>query len=150
MPEAVVIRPAVREDLHPLVALLEALFSIEEDFAANSARQLRGLELMLDNDRGRILVAEADGSVVGMSTGQLTISTAEGGPAVLVEDVVVREDRRGQGIGLKLMEGMYDWAWEHGAGRLQLLADEENGPALEFYKRLGWERTKLICLRNRL
>lgn len=151
MPEAVVIRPACVEDLEGLVDLLSTLFSIEEDFVVDRTRQRRGLEMMLNNGRGRILAAEsADGTVVGMCSGQLTISTAEGGPAVLIEDVIVREDWRGQGIGARLMGGISDWARENEAGRLQLLADLDNEPALNFYGHLGWERTQLICLRNRL
>jgi len=151
MPEVAPVRPACREDLLGLVGLLESLFSIEEDFVVDADKQRRGLELMLNNGRGCILVAEsADRTVVGMCSGQLTVSTAEGGPAVLIEDMVVREDWRGQGIGARLMDGISVWAAENEAVRLQLLADRKNLPALEFYKHLGWEQTQLICLRNRL
>lgn len=157
MPEAIVIRPAVIEDIESLICLLETLFSVEEDFAIDRTRQRRGLEMMLNNGRGRVIVAEtsptaeaADGTVVGMCSGQLTISTAEGGPAVLIEDVVVLEDWRGQGIGERLMAGITAWARENEAARLQLLADRDNVPALDFYKYLGWQQTSLICLRNRL
>lgn len=150
MSDVVEIRPAAREDLHSLVEMLEDLFSIEEDFTADPARQLRGLELMLENGRGRILIADADGTPVGMCSGQLTVSTAEGGPAVLIEDVIVREGWRGQGIGARLMDGINAWARRNKARRLQLLADVGNAPALDFYAHLGWERTQLVCLRNRL
>lgn len=157
MSEAVIVRPATYEDMECLVGLLETLFSIEEDFVSDEARQRRGLEMMLNNGRGRVIVAYApgptnavDGTVVGMCSGQLTISTAEGGPAVLIEDVVVHRDWRGQGIGAKLMAGIAAWAREHKASRLQLLADVGNTHALDFYAQLGWENTQLICLRNRL
>jgi len=151
MPEAVVIRPAKYADLSGLVCLLEALFSLEEDFRFNPAKQRRGLEMMLNNGRGRILTAcNANGTVVGMCSGQLTISTAEGGPAVLIEDVVVHEDWRGQGIGARLMNEISQWAQENRAQRLQLLADVDNSAALDFYAHLGWRKTQLICLRNRM
>ena len=48
------------------------------------------------------------------------------------------------------MDGIADWARENEAGRLQLLADMDNTPALAFYKHLGWQQTQLICMRNRL
>lgn len=151
MPEAVVIRSATREDLGSLTELLSMLFSLEEDFVIDAARQRRGLEMMLNNGRGRILAAEtADGTVIGMCSGQLTVSTAEGGPAVLVEDVVVHQDWQGQGIGARLMDAIGEWAKENQATRLQLLADRNNIPALDFYKHLGWQQTQLICLRNRI
>jgi ribosomal protein S18 acetylase RimI-like enzyme len=144
------VRKARQEDLEQLVGLLRLLFTIEEDFSFDAAKQQQGLALLLNNDRGCVLAAEADGRVVGMCTGQLVISTAEGGPAVLVEDVVVAPPHRGQGIGRALMNALIDWAGAQGATRLQLLADKNNPPALAFYGRLGWQTTALICLRQHL
>jgi ribosomal protein S18 acetylase RimI-like enzyme len=151
MSEVTIVRPATHDDLDGLVLLLEALFSIEEDFAIDRTKQRLGLELMLNNGRGCILTAvAADETVVGMCSGQLTVSTAEGGPAVLIEDVVVLNEWRGQGIGAKLLDGVSAWAKDNEAVRLQLLADKNNQSALDFYKHLGWEQTQLTCLRNRL
>ncbi|WP_207261296.1 GNAT family N-acetyltransferase [Desulfovibrio sp. Huiquan2017] len=99
MPEAVVIRPATRADLPGLVSLHRSVVSPCEE-TVNRDGQRRDPELMLKNGRGRILIANiADGTVVGLCSGRLTIQEAEGGPAVLIEDVVVREDWRGQGLG---------------------------------------------------
>ncbi len=142
------LRKARQQDLGELTALLRLLFSIEEDFSFNAATQRRGLEMMLENDRGCVLVAEEAGRVVGMCTGQVVVSTAEGGPALLVEDMVVDPAHRGQGIGRALMNAMAGWAVEQGATRLQLLADSNNQPGLAFYQRLGWQKTALICLRR--
>lgn len=142
------IRPAVSSDIEALTSFLAILFSIEEDFFFNKTLQRRGLELMLANDRCCVLVADVNGQAVGMCSGQLTISTAEGGPALLVEDMVVLGDYRGQGIGQRLMAKVAEWAKTKGASRLQLLADRNNTPALEFYKHLGWQATELICLRK--
>lgn len=142
------IRAATTADLERLVALLAVLFSIEQDFVADKGRQRQGLALMLANERGRVLVAEADGRVVGMCSGQLLVSTAEGGLSLLVEDVVVDKEWRGRGIGRLLMAALGDWARPHQVSRLQLLADRNNLPALAFYQNLGWQTTELICLRR--
>ncbi|XOF33948.1 MAG: N-acetyltransferase family protein [Candidatus Electrothrix sp. YB6] len=142
------IRRAAAADLPALVNLLDVLFSIEEDFAADAARQEQGLQLLLDNSRTAVLVAEQEGQVVGMCTGQLLISTAEGGLSALVEDVVLLPEWRGQGIGRQLMKAIADWATEQGATRVQLLADRNNSSALAFYNRLGYRVTELICLRR--
>lgn len=145
---SILVRPAHRADLEHLVALLENLFSIEEDFTFNDQKQRRGLQIMLANELGCILVAEAAGRVVGMCSGQLTVSTAEGGAALLVEDVVVAEDFRGRGVGTSLMEGLAEWGRARGVSRLQLLADRNNTDALAFYTKLGWQTTALVCLRK--
>lgn len=143
------IRPARMADLDALVELLRLLFSIEADFDFDPARQRQGLELLLTHEGSVVLVAETEGQVVGMCTGQLTISTAEGGFALLVEDMVVAETWQGRGLGRELLTALEQWAAEKKIGRLQLLADRNNTSALEFYRRLGWQPTELICLRRR-
>jgi GNAT superfamily N-acetyltransferase len=82
-----------------------------------------------------------------MCSGQLLVSTAEGGFSLLVEDVVVDEKWRGRGVGRLMMEAISDYARGKNVRRLQLLADRNNTPALAFYHRLGWKGTELICLR---
>ncbi|WP_419784213.1 N-acetyltransferase family protein [Maridesulfovibrio sp.] len=152
MPATIHIRNANSADLVPMTDLLNSLFSIEKDFSADGNRQMQGLRMLLGNPRACILVAEdmgeGVGEVVGMCTGQIVISTAEGGPSILVEDVVVRSDRQGEGIGTMLMKAVIQFAEEQRATRLQLLADCDNTPALKFYNKIGWSKTSLICLRK--
>jgi GNAT superfamily N-acetyltransferase len=83
-----------------------------------------------------------------MCTGQLLVSTAEGGLSLLVEDVVVDQQWRGRGVGRLLMTATSDWAKAKKVSRLQLLADSNNEPALDFYRSQGWQTTALICLRT--
>jgi len=149
--ERLIIRPAAPDDLETMVGLLQALFAIEEDFVPDPDRQRQGLSRFLDGcgKHRCILVAETEGRVVAMATLQILISTAEGGAVGLVEDVVVREDRRGAGIGRRLMEALVDWAIDRKLTRLQLLADRTNFDGLDFYDRLGWLPTRLICLRKK-
>jgi ribosomal protein S18 acetylase RimI-like enzyme len=144
-----VIRSAREEDLPALVELLALLFAIEADFRADEARQRRGLTTLLaDPERRAVLVAEANGAVVGMVTGQLVVSTAEGAPSCWVEDLVVEEAWRGRGLGRALLEAIEVWARRLGATRLQLVADRDNAPALACYRRLGWRLTRLVALQR--
>lgn len=144
------IRNACFEDLDALTSLLRELFSIEADFVFDEVHQRRGLKLMLDgcSKHRCIKVAEVKGQVVGMCSAQTLISTAEGGIVALVEDVVVNLQFRGKGIGCKLMKSLEDWAHSRGATRMQLLTDRSNFSALDFYDKIGWHPTQLICLRR--
>ena len=145
----VTIRKANPSDLSTLTELLGELFGIEQDFVANPRRQRRGLKLILSTpDEWQIFVAETGGRVVGMCSIHRLISTAEGANAALIEDMVVRESLRGTGIGGKLLKTAQAWCFAQGLYRLQLLADSDNEKALAFYKRHGWNRTSLICLRK--
>lgn len=144
------IRNATLDDIGAMAGLLKTLFTIEADFDFDEARQRRGLAMMLDSPENRcVMVADADGEAVGMCTVQMVVSTAEGGLSGLVEDLVVREDFRNEGLGRKLLFAVREWAFGKGATRLQLLADCDNESALSFYRRMGWGSTQLVCLRTR-
>lgn len=144
------ILPAQVRHIPSLLGLLETLFSLESDFAFDAAKAERGLRLLLERGDALVLAAEAEGRVVGLCTVQTLISTAEGGTVGLVEDVVVTEGWRGLGIGRRLLAEAERWAGERGLSRLQLLADLDNRPALDFYGRLGWAETRLGCRRRML
>jgi len=153
MTAACTLREARTTDLDALVELLGLLFTLEADFTADTRRQRDGLLRMLEGAKNRlVLVAtipgDEAGAVVGMATAQVVISTAEGGPALLVEDVVVRPETRGQGIGRALLARIEAWGLRLGATRLQLLADRDNAPAHAFYRACGFHPTNLVCLRR--
>jgi len=153
MPAACIIREAHREDMDALTELLGMLFTLETDFAAgaqDAVRQKSGLELMLLGTQRLVLVAEDKGSVAGMATAQLVVSTAEGGPSLLIEDVIVRPEAHGRGIGRALLARLEAWGVGLGATRLQLLADRDNTTALDFYRACGFASTNLVCLRRSL
>jgi len=142
------IRPATRSDIHAMVELLHQLFAIEADFDFSAERQRSGLVLLLMASTARIMVAEEDCKVVGMATAQLVISTAEGGPSLLIEDLVVVPSHQRKGIGSALLTALAEWGAGLGADRMQLLADRTNTSALDFYRQKGWQETRLICLRT--
>ena len=142
------IREARNKDIPALIMLLKELFSIEKDFSFDPKAQKRGIELLIRSVDNRIFVAEIDKNIVGMCSVQILISTANGGKVGLVEDVVVSTKYQGHGLGKTLMNAIDNYAKELGLSRLQLLADKNNHPAIDFYNNMGWENTNLICLRK--
>ena len=144
----IIIRKAVQADMACLVELLAELFSIEEDFMINTELQKTGLDKLLNSRGSYVFVADIKGMIAGMCTLQILISTAEGGYVGLVEDIVVKNGYRHTGIGNKLLEYLEKNAADLGLLRLQLLADKNNIPALQFYDKLKWKKTGLICFRK--
>ena len=57
----------------------------------------------------------------------------------LLEDLFVREDARGTGVGRALVEGVVDLARERGCRRVELDANEDNAAALALYRSLGFD-----------
>jgi GNAT superfamily N-acetyltransferase len=150
MPQAVF--DAAREgDIPAMVGLLGELFRLESDFEPDAAKQEQGLRRILEQPMlGRLFVARINGQVAAMASLLFSVSTAEGGRVGVVEDVIVAASWRGQGLGRGLLGHVSDWARANGCLRLTILADRENIPALDFYHRLGFQRSAMTVLRRRL
>jgi len=148
----VLIRPAKTADIPRMCGLLSELFSIESDFSPDLQKQATGLSLLLNDksDLSIVLVAEKDDEIIGMCSVQTLISTAEGGPVGLLEDLIVRKDSRGNGIGTRLLSEILGWCATKDISRLQLLRDLDNERALKFYECNGWADTRLVCMRKTL
>ncbi len=148
----VAIRTATPEDIGAMCSLLAELFTLESDFVPDRDKQEKALRMLIADSASmsHVLIAVTGGKVIGMGTVQLVVSTAEGGPAGLVEDIIVLSEHRGNGIGAHILSQLGEWARQRGATRLQLLAEMDNLPALDFYRSKGWSFTHLICLRKRL
>lgn len=140
---------ATHADLEAMADLQSELFTLESDFRPERDKQLRGLRLILDTPQiGRLFVLRVEGEVAGMANALITISTAEGGPVLLLEDVIVKAGFRGCQFGRRLVEHVLDWARTNGMPRVTLLADKDNSPALAFYERLGFAPSAMKVLRK--
>jgi len=142
------IRPATPDDIPPLCDLLSLLFAQEADFSPDPARQERGLRLIIEQPQtGRIYCAADADAIVGMVSILFTVSTAEGGRAATLEDMVVHPARRGQGIGERLLQEAIHRAREAGCKRITLLTDAANTPAMRFYARAGFLPSRMVPFR---
>lgn len=144
------VRRARSSDIEQMCDLLSELFSIEADFTPDRGKQALGLALLIDDTSGSkaVFVSERDSEVIGMCTVQTLVSTAEGGAAGLLEDLVVRKDLRGNGVGKALLSEALGYCSGKGISRVQLLRDVDNTMACDFYSGNGWSDTRLICMRK--
>lgn len=142
---------AAAADLDALADLLAELFTLESDFTPDRAKQLAALQAIVDNPAlGRLFVLKVNGQVAGMANALTTISTAEGGRVLLLEDVIVKAEYRGNGLGRRLVEQVMAWAAAEGMTRVTLLADRDNTGALAFYRSLGFQDSAMRVLRKPL
>jgi len=139
---------AVPADLPALAQMLGRLFSIESDFSPDAGKQTDGLRLIIENpELGCIFVLRSGEQIIGMANALRTISTAEGGPVLLLEDVIVADAYWGQGLGTMLVKHVLEWAVERGMRRVTLLADRDNSPARQFYEKLGFRESAMKVYR---
>src|SRR5438034_681807 len=133
--ENVVIEPATEADLDEMSQMLGELFAQEGDFRPDKEKQLRGLRLIFEQpSRGRVFVLRRNGAIVGMINLLFTISTAEGGFVILLEDLVVHKQYQGKGYGSKLLQHAIDFAKQKNFLRVTLLTDRpENVTRRKFF-----------------
>ncbi len=147
----ITIRQAEDRDAPALAAMIADLFAIEKDFVPAPEKHEAGIRAILAREAdAAAFVAEdvASGQAVGMVTVQLVISTAQGGPSGLLEDLFVRADRRRGGVASALVDAVEAWCRDRGATRVQLLADRTNAGALRFYDERGYGPTRMIVRRR--
>src|SRR5690349_4052057 len=138
----VIIEPATEADLDELSDLVGGLFAQESDFRPNKEKQLRGLRLIFEQpNRGRVFVLRRDGAIVGMINLLFTISTAEGGFVILLEDLVVHDSFRDQGDGSLLLRYAIDFAKQKKFLRITLLTDRPELRSQNFFKRHGFHES---------
>ena len=139
---------AADSDLESVADLLHALFTQEAEFRPDRDKQLRALRMFLDEPvAGRLFVAREGDRVIGMASLQFEISTALGGRAAWVEDVIVDAAHRGRGVGALLFEHIVAFARDEGLLRLSLLTDNDNVVAQNMYTRFGFVRSGMLPMR---
>jgi GNAT superfamily N-acetyltransferase len=148
MSENVVIEPATEADLDELSALVGELFAQESDFRPDKERQLRGLRLIFEQpSRGRVFVLRRDGAIVGMINLLFTISTAEGGFVILLEDLVIHKEYQGHGYGSRLLKHAIEFAKQKNFLRITLLTDRPENVAQAFFRKHGFVESSMIPMR---
>lgn len=143
------VEPATIEDLPELVRLVCELMELQGDFAPDPGAHERGLGLILEQpNRGRIFVLRNDDCIFGMVNLLFTISTAMGGLVILLEDFVIHPNHRGQGYGSMLLDYVMDFAKQKKFKRITLLTDKIGSESQNFFKKEGFEYSKMIPMRK--
>jgi GNAT superfamily N-acetyltransferase len=105
-------------------------------------RTLKAFAEIESDPAHRLIVAERDGETVGT----LQISYLPGLPAFgmkrgLLENVHVRADQRGSGLGTLMVQWAIERCRESGCGVVQLTSNKIRVDAHRFYRKLGFDQT---------
>jgi GNAT superfamily N-acetyltransferase len=132
------IRPASATDI-PLIAQFIRDLAEYERLAHEVRFDEAVLEAKLFGMRpyAEVLIGEIDGSPQGFALFFHNFSTFEGKPGVYLEDLFVRPEARGAGLGKALLKKLAAIAVERDCPRLEWSVLDWNEPAIQFYKALG-------------
>ena len=84
-----------------------------------------------------VLISTHDGVPAGFALFFHSFSTFLGKPGIYLEDLYVRPEFRGAGIGRALLARLAKKAKERGCGRLEWSVLDWNEPSIAFYEKLG-------------
>ena len=132
------IRPAELSDVPVVLALVHELAAYEREPDAVVATEADFQEALFGADPSAgCHVAEVDGEVVGCALWYRTFSTWQGKPGLWLEDLFVRPEHRGSGLGKELLVTLARLCVERGWTRFEWWVLDWNEPAQGFYRSLG-------------
>ncbi len=88
-------------------------------------------------------VFENDGSIAGYSMIAKSYSTEFGGQCLWIEDLYIRPQFRGLGIGTKFFSYIEEF-YKNDAVRFRLEVEKDNSRAIEVYKKCGYKQSPYI------
>ncbi len=143
------IEPATVEDLSILTTFISDLMEEQPDFVSDEAAHAKGIQLILESpSKGRIFVLRDDEDILGMVNILFTITTALGGCAALMEDVIIHPQYRRQGLGSLMLDYAVAFAEEKDFKRITLLADAQDEKSQSFFQNKGFDFSGLIPMKR--
>ncbi len=135
------IRKCTNADFGQVAALLLQLWPNK----VQNLSKLRGVfDRAMASTNQRYICAVDEGNVVGFCSVSVKNSMWEEGPLAHVDELVVDDASRGQGIGSELLDYVVDMTRKSGCGRIELDSAFHRTDAHTFYERKGFEKRAFL------
>ncbi len=134
----IIIRKAIEQDTELILSFIHEIavyekLSHEVVATVDSVREA----LFGSKSVAEALLCYADSIPVGYAIFFHNFSTFVGKKGIYLEDLYVKPDYRGRGIGKKILRHIAQIAVERNCGRMEWAVLDWNTPAIEFYKSIG-------------
>ncbi|MDE2050362.1 MAG: GNAT family N-acetyltransferase [Gammaproteobacteria bacterium] len=138
MSDTITIRPATRDDVPLVLEFIRELARYErlEQEVSACAEEL-GEALFGERRYAEVVFACSAGEPVGFALFFHNFSTFKGRPGIYLEDLFVRPQARGRGIGKRLLAHLARTAVARRCARLEWAVLDWNEPSIGFYRSLG-------------
>ena len=132
------IRPGTEEDVPLILSFIRELAEYERlSHEVVASEEMLRESLFGERRVAEVLLGYLDGAPAGFALFFHNFSTFLGRPGIYLEDLYVKPEFRGAGVGRALLVHLARIARERGCGRLEWSVLDWNEPAIGFYKRLG-------------
>lgn len=137
MPE-IEIRPGTEDDVPLILSLIRELAEYERlSHEVVATEEMLRDSLFGERRVAEVLIGHLDEEPAGFALFFHNFSTFLGRPGIYLEDLYVRPEFRGSGVGRALLIHLASIARERGCGRLEWSVLDWNEPAIGFYERIG-------------
>ena len=134
------IRPANAADVPLILQMVRDLAAFEREGDKVIATEPMLFEALFGpHPAAEAVIAELDGAAVGMALFFHNFSTWTGWRGIYLEDLYVRPEARGAGVGKALLQHLAALAVERGCTRFEWSVLDWNEKAIAFYKAMGAE-----------
>lgn len=132
------IRPATRADLPLIAQFIRDLAAYEKlSHEVRFDEAVLAERLFGPRPYAEVIIGEIDGAPQGFALFFHNFSTFEGRPGIYLEDLFVRPETRGSGLGKALLAHLAKLAVERDCARLEWWVLDWNSPSIGFYQSLG-------------
>ena len=135
-------RYAERKDRALILRYIKELAEYEKMLDEVVATEELLEEWIFNKQKAEVIFALADGKEAGFALFFHNFSTFLGKAGIYLEDLYVKPEYRGCGIGKALLKKLGAVAAERGCGRLEWWCLDWNKPSIDFYRSMGAEPMK--------
>lgn len=132
-------RKAVREDIPLILQFIKELADYEKMLDQVIATEELMAQWLFDEQKAEVIFAVVDGKEAGFALFFHNFSTFLGRAGIYLEDLYVKPEYRGKGIGKAVLAQLAQIAVSRGCGRLEWSCLDWNRPSIEFYLSMGAE-----------
>lgn len=143
------VRAATSDSIATILPMMRAFYALEHIHFAESHSRPALERLIGDPERGRVFLAELDGSIIGYCAICFGYSLEFGGRDAFVDEIFLLEEHRGKGYGEAVLEFVAGEARALGVKALHLEVERNNDRAQRLYDRAGFERREKYFLMSR-
>ncbi|MDR2096804.1 MAG: GNAT family N-acetyltransferase [Treponema sp.] len=135
--EAILLRFAEEKDVPLVLEFIRGLAEYERllDRVTATADGLR--QYLFVEKKAETIICEYGGKPAGFALFFHNFSTFMGRPGIYIEDLFVKPEFRGKGLGKTLLRFIARIAWDRDCGRLEWACLNWNEPSIAFYKSQG-------------
>lgn len=100
-------------------------------------------DALKNNDLIKLFLIEYENEIVGFVNLMIIFSVWAQGKSLILDDLFIKDEYRGRGIGRKVLRYIELYAKENGFKRLQFQSELTNKDAYKFYTKIGYSSAQM-------